>query len=125
MNVLLPVLRRPTMASFMATSRGRPASSSAGARRCHAIEQLLLAAVLLGADGEQLAVAELEELGGVRLQFGCVALVGDADDRLVDAAQAVGDLLVERDQAGADVDDEQDDAPLRSMACRSAARRRR
>ena len=60
------------------------------------VEQLVAVAVLLGADADQLAAAELVELGGLRVELGRVALVGDADDRLVDVAQPAGDLLVER-----------------------------
>ena len=47
-----------------------------------------------------------------RFQLERVALVGDADDRLVDGAQPLGDFLVERRQAGAGIDDEQDDVGL-------------
>ena len=97
MNVLLPVLRRPTMASFMRTSLGGVSSCSASGRRCAIeLEQLVLAAILLGADADELSRAELVELGRLRIESRRVALVGDADDRLVDVAQAFGDFLVER-----------------------------
>ena len=52
MNVLLPVLRRPTMASFIATWPAAVSSSpAAGQQFADALEQLVLAAVLHGADG--------------------------------------------------------------------------
>src|SRR5262249_11132278 len=76
------------------------------------VEQLLLAAVLVGADANQLGPADLVELGGLWLQGRGVAFVGDQDDRFSHVAQPAGNLLVERHQAGADVNHEEDNGSL-------------
>ena len=77
MNVLLPTLRRPTMASLSATS---PGGRLAGVRRQFRkdrVEQLGLAALLLGADRNRFAVAELEELADLLTELFRVGLVRD------------------------------------------------
>ena len=74
------------------------------------VEQLRLAAVLLGADAQTARRSRAcRTRRPVRPSFVGVGLVGDADDRLVERAQPLGDLLVERHDAVADVDDEEDD----------------
>src|SRR5262249_52308155 len=77
-----------------------------------ALKQLLFAAVLHGAEGSYLAIAEPEEIGGVRFQLHRVALVGDADDGLAGAAQALGDHFVQRGDAVAGIDQKQNDGRL-------------
>src|SRR5207244_1737928 len=50
-------------------------------------EKLCLAAVLLSADAQHVAEAELVEFADLAVEFGCVALIGRQDHRLADAAQ--------------------------------------
>ncbi len=69
MNVLLPVLRRPTMASFSAAFFGA-ASSASGGRQSFAdqVEQLVPVAVLLALTQTSLP-SRLVELGGLRVDL--------------------------------------------------------
>ena len=76
------------------------------------VEQLVAAAVLQGADADQLAAAELVELGRLRFEGRRVALVGDANDRFCHITQTAGHFLVQRRRAGAGVHDEQEDVGL-------------
>ena len=63
-------------------------------------------------DGVQIAEAERIELGGLRLAAPRVGLVGDEHHGFAAAAQAVGDLVLDRDDAGLRVDDEEDHVGL-------------
>ena len=97
-NVLLPTLRRPTMATRISGSRPdrpRPPSRGAARRRCDQ-QGMFLAAVLERADLHRHAVAELAELVGLVVEGLVVGLVGDAEDRRVEVPQPLGDLLVHR-----------------------------
>ncbi len=75
MKVLLPALRRPTMASFSASSGARRGfvERPRGNVFDDAVEQLVFAAVLLGADAGDVAEAELVELRRLRDEVGGVA----------------------------------------------------
>lgn len=77
-----------------------------------AIEQGLLAPVLVGADRNDVVGAELVKLGRLRFQSFRVALVGHEEDRPARLPQALGHGLVQRHHAGPDVHDEQQDAGL-------------
>ena len=79
-NVLLPTLRRPTMASFITPSRRRRAGRSSAGSSSTAVQQRVPAAILRGAGAHHLA-AELVEFVGLAVQPGVVGLVGHADDR--------------------------------------------
>ena len=115
MKVLLPVLRRPTMASLRATGLSAFSASPRFLGRQpfgNQLQQQVAVAVLLGTDQHQLAAAELVELGRWRLDLRRVALVGDTQDRLGDVTQPGHHFLVERRDAVAGIDDEQDNAGL-------------
>ena len=111
MNVLLPTLRRPTIATFISGSVPPSAASSSSRRRQlrdDHVEQHGPIAILHRADAERLARAEPVELVGLHVEVLVVGLVGDQNDRHVHRAQAAGDVLIERQHALAGVDDEQD-----------------
>ena len=111
MNVDLPVLGRPTTAIFITASAGLLVVAG-GEHLLDQLEQRLAVAVLLGGDGDRLAPAELVELAAPLVDLGIVGLVHDQDDRRLEVAQPLGDLLVERHQLVADVHDEEDQAGL-------------
>ena len=73
----------------------------------HGLQQLVLAAALLGADADHLA-AELVELVGLAFQSGVVGLVGHADHRRLHVAEPLGNLAVQRRDAVAGIDDKED-----------------
>ena len=126
MNVLLPTLRRPTMASFSADFAGRrPRRCPAGSFARMASNSSVLAELLIGADGERLAVAQPEELADLLGEFLGIGLVRDEDDRLLYRAEPIRDLLVERHDPFADIDDETPRPPPSRWPPESAARRRR
>ena len=107
-SVLLPTLRRPTIATFMTASSGASSSGTvAGSFSRMAFSSSVLAAVLLRADADQLP-PQLVELVGLRVQRRGVGLVGHADHRHVDVAEPLGHLLVQRRQTGPRVDHQED-----------------
>ena len=111
-NVLLPVLRRPTMATFItgssATSRSLPSGGGQSLDdRLQAARRGCDSAVVLMAD--QLAAAELVELVGLGVELAVVGLVGHADDRHVDVAQPSATSWSSGIRPVAGIDDEQDD----------------
>src|SRR3977135_3669323 len=117
MNVLLPVLRRPTMASFIAGSRGAPSpparrGGTAAPQRGGLGQQLVAVAVLAGADAQHAPLAELVKLGGLGIQFRRVALVRHQQERLVDVPQLFDDFLIQWRDAGPAVHDEDEDVGL-------------
>ena len=65
--------------------------------------------ILQHADLHQVGEAEAEEIVGLGVERFVVGLVGDQDRRAIDRAQATNDLVIEGEQAGAGIDDEQDD----------------
>ena len=69
-------------------------------------------ATVLGADRDRGVEAEGEEFDRIGLPSGVVALVDDEDHRRLCAAQAIGDLVVERREPGMRVDDEEDQIGL-------------
>ncbi len=109
-NVLLPTLRRPTMATFIS---GSPISSGFSVERRRKmrhdhVQQHRPIAILDGADAERLAAAEPVELVGLAVERFGIGLVGQQDDRALHGAEPLGDVLVERQHPLAGVDDEQD-----------------
>ena len=71
------------------------------------LEQVDHALAMLGAHRDRLAEAQRPGLDDAGLAGAALGLVGGEDDRRGLAAQPAGDLLVERGQAGAGVDQEQ------------------
>ncbi len=61
-----------------------------------------------GADGKRLAEAKLVELDGRLATALALGLVGDEDDRLVDASQVIGHIAVPGGQALLTIDHEED-----------------
>ena len=110
MNVLLPTLRRPTIATFISGSVaaffGLVVERRRQLRDDH-VQQHGPVAILQRADAQRLAGAETVELVGLRIDPFVVGLVGDQNDRHLHRSQPAGDFLVERQHAFAGVDDEQ------------------
>ena len=81
----------------------------------HLLDQLgegVPVAILMGRDGDRLAAPELVELAPPVVHLRGVGLVHDQDDRRVDVAEPLRDLLVEGHHAVADIDDEEDQVGL-------------
>ncbi len=96
-NVLLPTLRRPTMATFITGS----STDSSSERRGQPLQDHVAAVLadsgrLWCCTPDQLAAPQPVELVGLRVELFRVGLVGHADDRLVDVPQPLGHLLVQR-----------------------------
>ena len=67
---------------------------------------------MLGGDRERRAEAEAEGLVQARFRRAALALVGDQQDRRLGLAQALGEMLVERRDAGARIEQQQRDVGL-------------
>ncbi len=108
-KVLLPVLRRPTMATFISASGGSVFSVSLrlGQAFDDHVEQLLVIPILPRAGADQLALAELVKFVGLGVELRVVGLVGHAKNRHVDVPQPAGHFFVERHQTVARIDYEQ------------------
>ncbi len=76
------------------------------------LEELAAVAVLLRRDIDRRAAAELVEFLGEVFEMRFVGLVDDEDDRPVDVAETLGDLLVERHEPLAAIDHEEDEVGL-------------
>ncbi len=111
MKVDLPVLGRPTTAIFITASAGG-AAWACGSISSMQLQELLLVAVLLRRDVDRLAPAELVELAAPLVELGVSALFITRMTGVFGVAEPLGDLLVQRHHAVADVDDEEDQVGL-------------
>ena len=138
-RVDLPTLGRPTIASIIGRLAASAASASSTCSTSHVrgvllvrhrldvlaerLVQIAQALGMLGRDRDRLAEAQAMRFGQAVLAGAALALVGDQDHLGGALAQPVGEALVERQDAGARVDQEQHDVGP-SMA-RSVKRRMR
>ena len=110
-NVLLPTLRRPTIASFISGSSADSRIVRLG-RRQQRQDRVLEQPRGCGAGGrstdERLAEAERGEVGRRGVEARGVGLVGHQDHRRPGPTDAAGHLLIGRHQAGPDIDHKQD-----------------
>ncbi len=72
-------------------------------------EEFVLALAGGAGDGDGVAEAEGEEVGSLECEFFAIGFVGDEEDGFVFGAEEFGDDGVERDFAGLDIDDEEDE----------------
>ena len=119
-SVDLPELGRPTTATRIgavgaARRRSRAlvvAPRRAGGvlrqRRAHRVVEIGQALAVLGRDRDRIAEAELIGFERAGLAGPALALVGDHDHRLAGAAHEIGECAVDRRQARARIDQEQD-----------------
>ena len=112
MKVLLPVLRRPTMASFSTASFGVSSPSGSGSRCRISFRSGSLLRFCWALTQSTLLLAELVKLGRLRIDIIGIALVGEAEDRFADVPQPFGDFLVERRQPSPAIDHEEDHVGL-------------
>ena len=108
-KVLLPMFRRPTMATFMSGSAGGSSSisSGGGSRSTMAADNSSRPHVIHGADRQHLA-AETIELGGLLGPGRRLGLVGHAHHGGLHVAEPLVDLLVQRRDSVAAIHDEHD-----------------
>jgi hypothetical protein len=105
MNVLLPAFRRPTTAILRSVSSG----ASLGDRPGDLRKQFIAIPAVVGRDGHRLAVPQRVKVVDADIEFRVIGFVGDKQHRLADGPQSLGDGLIERHDAIADIDDKQHD----------------